>query len=127
MCGAVLRDPAVVGIEAGFLVVEVLVVAQQHAHRRIYHFGRDAVAILIEQTRVRIPTAAMQILELDAGLGDLVRQFAGGRHEPEMNRPVHAVDDEHVAVVVRRDDVRRAVAKRAIDVLRVRIGMLGDV
>ena len=44
---AVLGDPAVVGVEAGLLVVDVGVVAEHHADRRVDDLGGDAVAVLV--------------------------------------------------------------------------------
>src|SRR5271156_4017124 len=49
---AVLTYPEVVSIEACLLVVEVAMVAEDHADRRVDHFGGDAVAILIRHARV---------------------------------------------------------------------------
>ena len=62
----VLADPAVVGREARVLEVEVRMVAQHHADRRVQDLRGHAVAILIGQPRVRIPAAPMEILEPDA-------------------------------------------------------------
>ncbi len=64
---AVLGDPAVVGVEAGLLVVEVRVVAEHHADGRVDDLGGDAVAILVGEARVGIPAAAVQVLEAHAG------------------------------------------------------------
>src|ERR1700691_3704547 len=45
MCGAVLADPKIVGVEACLLVVEVAMVAENHTDRWVDNFGGDTVAI----------------------------------------------------------------------------------
>ena len=91
-------------------------VAQHHADGRVDDLGGDTVAILVGQPCDRIPAAAMQFFEFHAGFGDVFRLLARGGDEAKCDRPVHAVDDEHVAVVLGGDDVRRPVAERAVDV-----------
>src|SRR5690242_6212704 len=63
MRAAVLRDPAVVRVAAGLLVVEVAVVADRHPDRRVENLGVDAVPFLIGEPRLGIPAAAMELLE----------------------------------------------------------------
>ena len=123
---AEVRDPAVVGVKAGLLVVEVGVVAQQHAHRGIDDFGGHAVAVLIGHAGIRIPAATMQVAEFHTGLGDLLRSLAGGSDQTQVDRPLHAVDLEGVALSFDRDEARRLVAPGPVDMGEVGIGRLGD-
>ena len=53
---AVLGDPAVVRLEAGVFVIDVAVVAQHHADRRVDHFGGNTVAVLIAEASSRDPS-----------------------------------------------------------------------
>ena len=53
---AVLGDPAVVRLEAGLLVVEVVVVAEHHADGRVDDLGGDAVAVLVGHAAPRDPS-----------------------------------------------------------------------
>ena len=83
---AVLGDPAVVGLEAGVLEVDVAVVAQHHADRRVDDLGGHAVAVLVGEAGRRVPAAAVQVLELVAGLADLLGRLAGGGRRAEDDR-----------------------------------------
>ena len=65
---AELGDPLVVRVEARVLVVDVGVVAQHHADRRVDDLGGDAVEVLVGEARHRIPAAAPQVLEALAGV-----------------------------------------------------------
>ncbi len=60
-----LGEPQVVRVEAGLLVVGVGVVAEQHPDRRVQHLDRDAVAILLDEARLRVPTARVQLVPAD--------------------------------------------------------------
>src|SRR5581483_9506062 len=125
---AVLRHPAVVGVEAGLLVVEVLVVAELHADRRVDDLGGDAVAFLVGEAGLRVPAAAVQVLELHAHHADLLRGLAGGGHQAHGDGRLHAVDDEEVAdVLAAVDHLGRLVAPRRVDVVDVGARRLGDV
>mgnify|MGYP003693939609 CR=1 FL=1 len=53
---AIALEPAVVGVEAGLLVVEVGMVADHHADRRIDDLGSDAVPVLVGQPRLWGPS-----------------------------------------------------------------------
>ena len=57
--GTVVRQPAVVSVEAGFLVIEVRVVAEHHAHARIDDLTVYAVTRLVLEPGIGIPTAAV--------------------------------------------------------------------
>ena len=100
MRGAVFGDPEVVGVEAGLLVVEVLVIAQHHADGGIEDLGRHAVALLIGEPRVGVPAAAVHVLERHAVRADLLGRLARRCDEAHRDRLAHPVDDEHVAAVI---------------------------
>ena len=120
-------DPAVVGGKAGRLVVEILVIAQQHANSGINDFGSNAVARLILHASVRIPAASMQLAEFDPRSGDLVRRLAGRGDQPQMNRLFHAVDLKHVAIAFGGNNARRLVAPGAINMRGVGVWCFGNV
>src|ERR1700687_2436758 len=86
MRGAVLADPQVVRVEAGLLVIEVAMVAEDHPDRRVDDLGGDAVAILVGHARVGIPTTAMHLLALCANRLELLGVLAGGGSERDVNR-----------------------------------------
>src|SRR5882724_1257984 len=109
---AVLGHPAVERVAAGLLVVEVAVVADRHADRRVDDLGRDAVPLLVGEPRLGIPAAAVELLEARP-------------HEPD--RYLEALDDEHVARALDVLEVRGAVAVRGVDVVDVRVRRLGHV
>ena len=127
MCAAVLREPEVVGVEAGVLVVEVGVVAEHHADRRVDDLGRHAVAVLVGQPRVRIPAPAVHVLEPRPEHGQLGGILARAGHQAHGNGPRQALDDEQVSALVVPHDTRGAVLEAAIDAVHVRVRRLGDV
>ena len=86
----------------------------------------DAVAILVGEPRVGIPAATMHVLELHARDRELLRTLPGRRKQAHHDRPLHAIDDEHVALV-RVDHVRRGVFVLVVDTIHVRAGRLGNV
>src|SRR5437016_656234 len=77
--------------------------------------------------RLRIPSAAMQLLEPGAAQTELLGRLAGGGHEAHRHRLLHPVDDEDVAHLGMALHARRLVAPRRIDVIDVGIGRLRDV
>ena len=109
------------------LEVEVRMVAEHHPDRRIQDLGRHAVTVLIGEPRVRIPAAAMEILEPRAEHREVLRALPGSRDEPHGDRLVEAVDDEEVTALRIVHHVRRAVAKALVDPIDVGAGRLGDV
>ena len=125
--GAVGLEPAVVGVEAGLLVVEVGMVADQHADRRIDDLGGHAVLVLVGKPRRGIPAAAVQVLEFRAPYADVLGRHAGGGDQAHRHRRLHAVDEVDVAHAFLVDDVRRLLAPRRVDVVDVAVGRLGDV
>ncbi len=125
--GAVGLEPAVVGVEAGLLVVEVGMVADQHADGGIDDLGRHAVLVLVGQPRRGIPAAAVQILEFRAADADVLGRHAGRGDQAHRHRRLHAVDEIDVAHAFLVDDMRRPLAPRRIDVVDVAVGRLGDV
>ena len=127
MRGAVLGDPLVVGVEARVLEVEVGMVAEHHADGRVEDLGRHAVALLIGEPRLGIPAAAVHVLEAGAEHRQLLGALAGGGDEAHRDRLVDALDDEEVAALRVADDVGRAVLKRRVDPVDVRVRRLGDV
>ena len=124
---AELREPQVVGVEAGLLVVEVGMIAEHHADGRIDDFRRDAVALLVGHARLGIPSAAMQVLELDAEHGELLGALAGGGGQADRDRAAHPVDHEDVAEFFVAYHPRRDVFELVIDPIDVSAGRLGDV
>jgi hypothetical protein len=127
MRGAILRDPQVVGVHAGVLVVEVLVIAEDHSDRRVDDLTAHAVAILVGDARVRVPTAAVEFLELHAEDRDLLGLLAGGGNEAERHRRLHARDHEEIAALVVGGEIRRSVAVLGVDPVDIGVGGLGDV
>src|SRR5262245_3798091 len=123
----VLRDPQVVGVEAGLLVGEVPVVAEHHADGRVEDLAGHSVALLVGEPRVRIPAAAVHLVELGAEDGDLLRGLPGRGDQAHRDRLLHAVDHEDVAELLVADHPRRAVAEGGLDPARVGVGGLGDV
>src|SRR6185436_19684532 len=83
---AVFGDPAVVGVEAGLPVVEVAVVADGHADRRVEDLGGDAVALLVGEARLGIPAAAMEVLEARVEEADLLGRLARRGDDAERHR-----------------------------------------
>src|SRR5271156_2218991 len=126
MRGAVLAYPKVIGIEAGLLVVEVAMVAENHADGRVDDFGGDAVAILVRHARVGIPSALMQLLELRAGGPEIFRVLAGGGGERDVNRTREVLDDKDVAELLVMNHVRSSILILVIDSIDIGVGRLGD-
>jgi hypothetical protein len=125
--GAVLPHPLVEGVHAGALVVEVGVVAEDHADRRVEDLAGDPVAVLVGEPRVRIEPAGVPVVEA-AAEPDVLRLLAGRGDEADREeRVLHPRDHVSVADSVLVDDVRGAVAVRRVDVARVGLGVLGDV
>ena len=110
------------------LVVEVLVVAQHHADRRIDHLGRDAVANLLGQARFGVPSTAVQLLELGSEDADLLGRLAGRRHQAHRHGFAHPLDDEDVAhPLAAVDESRGPIPPLGVDVIDIGAGGLGDV
>src|SRR5438876_9046003 len=124
---AVLGHPAVERVAAGLLVVEVAVVADRHADRRVDDLGCDAVPLLIGEPRLGVPAAAVQLLEARPHEPDLLRRLPRRGDDAERDRYLEALDDEHVARAFHVLEVRGAVAVRGVDVVDVRIRRLGHV
>jgi hypothetical protein len=103
------------------------VVAEQHAHRRVEDLRGHAVALLVGHPRVRVPAAAVQVLEAGAERPQLLRRASGGSDQPHGDRPVEALDHEDVAALVVAHHPRRAVEEAPIDAVDVRPGRLGHV
>ena len=125
---AELGDPMVVRVEARVLVVDVGVVAEQHAHRRIDHLGRDAVEILVGEAGDRVPAAAPEILEALAGVeADLFGRAAGRGDQPERHEALAPVDQHHVAEGLVVVHAGRPIPELRIDAVDVGAGRFGDV
>ena len=108
---AELGDPVVVRVEARVLVVDVGVVAEHHADRRVDDLGGDAVGVLVGEARDRIPTAAPEVVEALVDVeAHLFGRPAGGGDEPERHEALAVVDQHHVAEHVVVVQARRAVA-----------------
>ncbi len=124
---AVLGEPAVVGIHARLLVVQVGVAAEHQADRRVEHLGPHPVAVLVGEACLGVPAAAVPFLEASRG-PDVLRALARGRNEPHGERALRETRD-HVDVAARVvvGDVRCLLAERRLDVLSVRVRVLGDV
>ena len=95
--GAELREPAVVGFEAGLAIAYVLVEAEDHAGARVDHFAGHVLFVLDREARLRVVGRWMDrapglgftpILEAEARAG----QHAGG------DREVHARHDHDRAL-----------------------------
>src|SRR3546814_13731274 len=69
--GAVVGDPAVVGIEGRLLEIEVVDVAEHHADRRVDDLGGDAVAVLLGESSSRVPASPVELFEAGALGADL--------------------------------------------------------
>ena len=124
---AVLRDPAVVGVEARVLVVEVRVIAEHHPDGRIEDLRADPVHVLLAEPRLGIEAARVHVLHPGAEHPELLGGLARGGDEPHRDGLVHAVDDEEVAALGVAHDVGRPVAKAPVDAVDVRARRLGDV
>ncbi len=123
---AIFSDPQVVGVEAGFLVVEVAMVTQHHPDGGIDDLGGDAVAILVGHPRVGIPSAAMHLLEFAATDFEILGIAAGRGGKPDIHRTREILDDKHVAELVVADHARRGIFIFGIDPIDVGPGGLGD-
>ena len=126
--GAVAGDPAVVGLEAGPLEVDVGVVADHHPDRRVDDLGRHAVADLVGDARRWRPSPERWIssnstpdsVSSSAGLpAAATRPMAIGFFIPGTTNRSPRLSS--------RDHVRRLVAERRVDVGRVAVRRLGDV
>jgi hypothetical protein len=125
---AVLRDPAVVRLHAGVLVVEVLVVAEHHAHGGVEDLADDAIAVLVCGSLRRVPPAAVQLVEGDAHHRDLLGRLPRGGHEAHGHGlALEAGDHEDVTGGVVPVHVGRSIAEGRIDAVDVGVGRLGDV
>src|SRR5215831_7100037 len=125
---AVLGDPPVVRVEARFLVVEVLVVAELHPDGRVQHLGRDPVASLIGEAGLGIPAAPVQVLESHASDADLLRGLARRGHQPHRYGRLHPRDHEEITDLVAHElEARGVVAVLGVDAVDVGVGRLGDV
>ena len=74
--GAVLGDPPVVGVEHCLLEIDVGMVAQQHANRRVDHLAINAVGLLGLNPCGRVPTSAVKSLEWHTLHRQLIRLTA---------------------------------------------------
>src|SRR3546814_1493662 len=95
--GAVVGDPAVVGIEGRLLEIEVVDVAEHHADRRVDDLGGDAVAVLLGESSSRVPASPVELFEAGALGADLGGILAGGGDQAHGDRHGGALHDEHVA------------------------------
>ena len=124
---AVLRDPAVIGVEACVLVVEIRVIAEHHPDGRIEDLGADPVHVLLAEPRLGIEAARVHVLHPGAEHPELLGGLAGGGDEPHRDGLVHSVDDEEVAALGIAHDVGRPVAEAPVDAVDIRARRLGDV
>src|SRR5438477_1527743 len=124
---AVLGHPAVERVAAGLLVVEVAVVADRHADRRVDDLGCDAVPLLIGEPRLGVPAAAVKLLEARPHEPDLLRRLPRRSDDAQRDRHLEALDDEHVARALDVLETRRAVAVRRVDVVDIGVRRLGHV
>ena len=123
----VLLEPAVVGIEAGLLVVLIRMIAEHHAHSRIDDFGAHTVAVLVSQPGCRIPAAAMEILEERTAGAEAAGLDAGRSNQAHRDGLLHAFHDIDVAELGIALDMRRAFAPSGLYMITIAIGWLGDV
>ena len=123
---AELDQPPVVRLHARLLEIEVGDVANLHADRRIQHLRGDSVPVLSLDAGVRLPAAAVELLELRAPRGELLGGLARRGDEGEGDALLAPLDTEHVAplLVVHHD--RRAVAELRVDATDVAVGRLDD-
>jgi hypothetical protein len=127
MGGAVLGDPQVVGVEARLLEIDVGMVAEHHADRRVEHLGRDAVALLVREARRRVPAATVHVVKARAELRQLLRRLARGGDQAHRDRLVDALDDEEIPALRIPDHVQRAVPEARLDPRRIGVRRLRDV
>ena len=120
-------QPAIVGVEARLLVVEVGMIAEQHADAGIDHLGGNAVLVLVGEPLGRIPAAAMQIVEPGAADADVLGVDAGRGDQAHRHRRLHALDDVDVAHPFLVDDMRRPLPPRRVDMVDIAVRRLGDV
>jgi hypothetical protein len=124
---AILGDPQVVGVEAGLLVVVILMIAEQHANRGVDHFGVDAVALLVGHASFWIPSATMQVLELRAEHLQVFGILAGRCDETHRDWFLHPLDHKDVAHLIVVDHVRSGVLVLMVDTIDVTARRLRDV
>src|ERR1039458_6889793 len=74
--GTVGGDPAVVGVEAGLLVVAVAVVADLHADSWVDDLGAHAIALLVGHSRFRVPAGPVKVAEAHAHYPYLLGRLA---------------------------------------------------
>ena len=125
--GAVLRQPAVVGVEAGLLEVEVPVVADGHTNGGIEDLRCHPVALLIGHARVGVPAAPVEVFELHPRQAQLLRRLAGRGHEAHRDRYLQTLHMEDVARLARVLQHRRLRLPLRVDVVDVGMGRLRDV
>ena len=126
--GAVVGDPAVVGVEGRLLQVVVVDVAEHHAHRGVDDLGGDAVGILLGEPRRRVPSTAVELLEAGALGADLGGVLAGGGDQTHGDRHRGTLHHEHVAHrVATVHHVWSTVAPGRVDEVGVGVRRLGDV
>src|SRR6185437_15888205 len=101
-------------------------IAEQHPNRGVYDLGGDSIPILVRHARVRIPSAAMQLLEFDAEQRQLVRRLAGRGDEAHRYWPLHPFDHEQVAFLVVVDQMGRAISEPGVDKIDVGVWRFGD-
>src|SRR5690606_21380918 len=89
---AVLGDPGVVCLHARPLEGEILMVAECHADRRIDDLTGNSVAVLVGQPRIRIPAAAMEVLELDPERRELGGALACCRNQAHRDGLAQTLD-----------------------------------
>ena len=126
---AELGDPPVVRLEARVLVVDVGVVAQQHADRRVDDLGRDAVAVLVAEPRAPDPSRR------DAARRTACRCRAGLRRSgrPAAATSQNGTSDCPLSISITSPSVsswcRRGARSRyaRIDAVEVGVGRFGDV
>jgi hypothetical protein len=101
-------DPKIVSVEAGFLVIGVGVVAQHHSDARVDDLRVDAIAVLVCHSRLRIPTAALQIGEFHGrrGTRQLLGRLARRGHEANRNGILHSGDLKNIATLFVMNNAR---------------------
>ena len=124
---AELDQPAVVRLHARLLQIEVRDVAKLHADGGIQDLGRDPVLLLRLDAGVRVPAAAVQLLEPRTAGRELFGRLPGGGDEGEGNDLGAALDPEHVAPLLVVHQHRCAVAELRVDPVDVAVRRLTDV
>src|SRR5215469_5542073 len=129
MGAAVFGDPEIVGVETSLFVIGVWMIAEDHTDAGIDDLGGDAVAVLVGNSRLGVPCAGSQFVELGAsgGTGQLLGSLARRGDKAHRDRIFHSIDDVGIAALVVPYDARGDVFVLAVDPRNVSIGRLHDV